>query len=174
MNKSVLASLLISFTINVYAGNNYINDSPIVFDTKESVFYGNIQFCWRNRDGSVPLNDIGIDDHDILKGLSCIVGDYDGNGYVDFAFEGKKTIDRKVISYLKVLFYEKKKVIREILLPGGYFFLYPATDKKGSFGEPASKNDGFEIPGEGGTTRVYLFDPTTEQFNISEHASENH
>ena len=51
---------------------------------------------------------------------------------------------------------------------------YPATRDKGEFGEPPSETDGLTIPGEGGSTHIFLFDPETEEFIVSEHGSEHH
>ncbi len=100
------------------------------------------------------------------------MGDYDGNGFADFAFQGEKLVDGTHRNYLKVLFYEDKKVTREMLLQGDFFFLYPATKEEGEFGEPPSETDGLMIPGEGDNTHVFLFDSETETFIESEHASE--
>lgn len=174
MSKVSLPIFLIFLSVNAFGENNYKNSSPIEFGTITSVFYGNIHFCWRNSDGIVPLNDIGFSDHDIIRGLSCIVGDYDGNGFADFAFQGEKLVDGNRRTYLKVLFYEDKKVTREMLLRGDFFSLYHATKEEGEFGEPPSETDGLMIPGEGGTTHVFLFDPETENFIVSEHGSEHH
>ena len=169
-----LPILLALLAVTACEEDNYKNSSPIVFETISSAFYGNIQFCWRDRSGIVPLNDIGFGDHDIIRGLSCIVGDYDGNGFADFAFQGEKLVDGTLETYLKVLFYEDKKLTRETLLRGDFFFLYPAANEEGEFGEPLSETDGLRIPGEGGTTHVFLFDPETENFVVSEHGSEHH
>ncbi len=80
--------------------------------------------------------------------------DYDGNGFADFAFQGEKLVDGTLETYLKVLFYEDKKLTRETLLRGDFFFLYPAAKEEGEFGEPPSATDGLTIPGEGGTTHL--------------------
>ncbi len=174
MSKLSLPILLAFVTVNVCGEDSYKNSSPIDFETITSAFYGNIHFCWRNRSGRVPLNDIGFYDPDIIRGLSCIVGDFDGNGFADFAFQGEKLVDGTHRRYLKVLFYEDKKVTREMLLQGDFFFLYPATKEEGEFGEPPSETDGLTIPGEGANTHVFLFDPATETFIESEHGSEYH
>ncbi len=173
MSKISRPILLALVTVNACGENNYKNSSPIEFETIASAFYGNIHFCWRNRSGRVPLDDIGFYDHDIIRGLSCIVGDYDGNGFADFAFQGEKSVDGIRNTYLKVLFYEDKKLIREVLLLGDLFFLYHATKEEGEFGEPPSKTDGLTTGGEGDNTHVFLFDPETEKFIESEHGSEH-
>ena len=142
MIQLFLLTFLVLLPLNVHGMSSYKNESPIAFDTKPSVFYGNIQFCWKNGSGAVPLKDIGISIYDIIRGISCIVGDFDGNGFADFAFAGKMEIDGIDKSYLKVLFYEKGKMSRSILLPGDGYFLYRATKSIGIFGEPASKTDG--------------------------------
>ena len=150
------------------------NRSPIFFDTKESIFLGSIQFCWRSRGKTVPLKEVGITDYDLRRGRSCVVGDFDGNGFLDFAFRGRKRSGGKEIHTLRVLFYHGTDSIRIIDIPGSGFFLYPATDSEGPFGEPRTEFDGLINPGEGGSTFVYLFDLTTQEFRVSEHASEHH
>ena len=172
MSKISLPIFLAFLTVNAWGENNYKNSSPIEFETITSVFYGNIHFCWKNRSGRVPLDDIGFYDPDIIRGLSCIVGDYDGNGFADFAFQGEKLVDGNHRNYLKVLFYEDKKVTREILLRGEGYFLYHATKEEGEFGEPPSETDGLRTGGEGDSQHIFLFDSDTETFIESEYASE--
>ena len=172
MSKVILPILLAFLTVNAYGEHNYKNSSPIEFETIASPYYGNIHFCWKNRSGRVPLDDIGFYLPDIIRGLSCLVGDYDGNGFADFAFQGEKLVDGTHRRYLKVLFYEDKKVTREMLLRGEGFFLYHATKEEGYFGEPPSETDGFSTGGEGDNRHILLFDSETETFMESEHASE--
>lgn len=150
-----------------------LNDSPILYDTKKSSFVGQFQICWRDRDGKVPLEEIGISDQILITGISCVVGDFDGNGYLDFGFPGKKKLGGKERPVIKVLFYHKEKIILSELIQGAGFMLYPARDKKGEFGEPATKTDGLVIWGEGDSTFVYLFDAKLGRFVRTEHASEH-
>ena len=175
---SVVCLLTLSSSLilgGVAHGAGRENQSPIFFDTKESIFLGSIQFCWRNRGGVRPsLGDIGILDYYLVRGRSCVVGDFDGNGFLDFAFQGHKRSDEEQIPTLRVLFYRGSDIIRIIDIPGFAFLLYPATDSEGQFGEPKTDFDGLTISGEGGTTSVYLFDLTTQTFRESRHASEHH
>ena len=148
------------------------NNSPMHFDTKQSIFLGSIQFCWRNASGRVRLSDIGIYDYGLRRGMSCVVGDFDGNGFLDFGFQGRTSSEARQVKTFRVVFYGEADVIRTVDLRGEGYFLYPATDLEGQFGEPATRVDGLTIPGEGDSTFVYLFDPKTLTFRESEHASE--
>ncbi len=155
---------------NVQGIKQPTNESPIEFDVKRSQFVGEFHLCWRAGSGKVPLNDIGISDQEIIRGNPCVVGDFDGNGYLDFGFPGRSRSNQEVF---KVLFYLKDRIIFTELLQGHGYFLYKATDRKGEFGEPTSKTDGLYIPGEGGSTFVFLFNPKSRKFESSEHASEH-
>ena len=150
------------------------NESPIHFDTKQSNFIGQFHICWRNEDGKVPLTDIGISDADLIRGLRCVVGDFDGNGYVDFGFQGRTQSNTKAFPEFKVLLYFKDKIILTEIIEGSDLFLYPATDREGEFGEPVTKTDGLVIWGEGGNTIVYLFNPKSGKFERWEYPSEYH
>lgn len=150
------------------------NESPIDFDAKQSNFVGPLHICWRNRDGKVPLTEIGILDTDLIRGIRCIVGDFDGNGYVDFAFQGRTTSNNTAVPAFKVLLYLQETIIFTEVIQGADVFLYPATDQVGEFGEPMTKTDGLVIWGEGGNTIVYLFNPESGTFESREYPSEHH
>lgn len=150
------------------------NASPIDVDSKQSNFVGPLQMCWRNREGKVPLSDIGISDTDLIRGIRCVAGDFDGNGYVDFGFQGRTTFNNMEVPAFKVLLYFQDTVIFSEVIQGSDVFLYPATDQIGEFGEPMTKTDGLVIWGEGGSTIIYLFEPQSGKFESREYPSEHH
>jgi hypothetical protein len=134
--------------------------------------------CSGTLDNPDILRKIGLSPADLIRpagrtGVQCTVGDFDGNGYLDFAlwgFDGQRRTRR----YL-VLFFEKDKLIRSTLIEGhqvGRLLVhYPPRKQAGEHGEPVSAHDGlFEI----GETNdyddvtkgtVYLFDSRTGTFS---------
>ena len=146
------------------------NLSPIRF---ESVF-GSFQFCWRADWEPVPLRGSALYEWDLVRGTSCIVADFDGNGYLDFALQGGGLPKIRPARQLRIVFYERREPVRYLDIPGAGFELYPARPEEGEFGEPASTLDGLVKWGEGGSTFIWLFDADTGTFARSEHASENH
>lgn len=126
------------------------------------------------------LLEIGISKFRLQKGVQCAAGDFDGNGYLDFAIWGIDTTKKHKYNiqwtdtenYL-VLFFEKSKIIRNIKIKttkGFKLVYYPQRLEKGPNGEPISKNDALWIYGKTddyfnpskGT--VYVFDSETENF----------
>jgi hypothetical protein len=138
-------------------------------------------YCYGTLDTCLDkLKEIGISKNRLQKLVQCTVGDFDGNGYLDFSIWGidstKKYQDNiewtDAENYL-VLFFEKSKIIGSIKIrttPGFNLLHYPRRLKTGPNGEPKSNNDALWICGETddyydtskGT--VYIFDSKSENF----------
>ena len=140
--------------------------------------------CKFDKTFPLELKETDLSVKKIEKGVRCVVGDFDGNGYLDFFVYGKyKKPGGSVAPYPEkyvILFYEKKKIIHSIVLDNTNPktaltdpVLYPATKRTGAHGEPVSKTDGIIQQGEGGTSTVLLYDRNTKNFKRSNHASEN-
>jgi len=96
------------------------------------------------------LLEIGITSKRLKENVvQCTVGDFDGNGYLDFAFWGldKKekhgTLWSDYENYF-VVFFEKSNVINTIKIKtekGLCLVHYPPQSEDGFNGEPTSKND---------------------------------
>ena len=135
----------------------------------------------KGKDGKlITISEIGISEDTLLEGINCVAGDFDGNGYLDFLLFGEYIDEPPVVAHPKhymILMYDKQKVIRKIIQSKyglNHPLVYSARPNVGEFGEPATKNDGFYEPGEGGTTYIFLYNMKTKQFDISEFASEYH
>lgn len=118
------------------------------------------------------LKKIALSEADLKEGVHCTVGDFDGNGYMDFALWGFNK-RRKTRSYL-VLFFEKDNLIKSALIESKYsgrlLVHYPPRKSVGKHGEPVSSLDGlFEIGDTNGYDdetkgTVYLFDSKSGGF----------
>jgi len=123
------------------------------------------------------LKELEISRNELERGISCVVGDFDGNGYADFLLFGRimkspRYSDRPAV--VSAVFYEGPRVLRHQVIIDSHLVhpvLYPATQKKGRYGEPISKMDGFVEWGEGGTTTVYLYNLRKRKFEKTEHIS---
>lgn len=104
---------------------------------------------------------------ELAYGAACAHGDFDGNGTEDVAIN----VQDSEASFSAVYLLDPSKILAYHRLPGS-LWLY-RSDEPGLFGEPATKTDGLVEWGEGGTTRVYLYDPAAKSFKKSEHASED-
>ncbi len=100
------------------------------------------------------LDEIGIKPEDLAKGIICIPGDFDGNGYLDFAFFG--TVAGEKVA--KVVFFKEKKAIRGVVLKAPGLQFYPAREKAGKHGEPATDRDALASPGADGVVTLYMYD----------------
>ncbi len=134
------------------------------------------------------LEDIGLTRHEIENNhVRCVMADFDGNGYYDFAFWGAFDEDAfwsaapdsdarfELERLFKVIFFEKDKITGTQIIKNharDHLFLYEPADKEGSFGEPKTELPGLVQWGEGGTTYIYLFDRKTGRLERSSYASE--
>ena len=175
----VLISLLMVsvFSLNGTAGSlNPKNESAIICknDLKQTR-----NICSGTLNDPTILNMIGLKDADLKKGTKCIAGDFDGNGYLDFALYGRSIYESPVIDRseaLGVIFFQGSNIIKTQVLKDQHFSspeLYPATTKKGPFEEPISKNAGIVEWGEGGTTVICLYNSGRAEMTCSYYPSEN-
>jgi hypothetical protein len=111
--------------------------------------------CASSSPASVPL--VGIDSRKMESGVPCLAGDYDGNGFTDFAFFQSLGADDYKVT---VLFYEGKKVKEQSLLNanGQMFGLLPHNE--------ATKKDGFFADRRGKeNVETYFYDVKTKKWN---------
>lgn len=128
----------------------------------------------------MPTSKIGISKNKLKELVQCTVGDFDGNGYLDFVIWGidktKKIKDNVQWSdgenYI-VLFFEKSKIIRTTKIKTtSYLVHYPPRTKKGPNGEPITNKDALWVWGETddyddySKGKVYIFDSKSENFKI--------
>lgn len=129
-------------------------------------------FCKGTLSNPEDLEKIGLSEADLRNGVHCTVGDFDGNGYMDFALWGNSK-PRSTQNYL-VLFFDRDKLIRSTIIESkhsGRLLVYYSPRKSiGKYGEPISDVDGlFEIGETGGYDdetkgTVYLFDSKLGNF----------
>lgn len=123
----------------------------------------------------------GISSEDLLNGVFCTAGDFDGNGYLDFAiWFNKNTSDTNIESYSPdyknylILFFHKNRVVYSIIMKtevaGSLLVHYPPRIVKGENGEPVSKNDALweigETDGYDDVSKgtVYIYNSKKEMF----------
>ncbi len=177
----LVISLLLGLHETAYCKSkkNPANDSNIRYENGKCRF--------QNPD-KIDLKDIGLSEHDIeADSVGCIMADFDGNGYYDFAFWGKFDAEAfwgaepdsnaryELERRFKVIFFEKDRIISTQIIRNharDHLLLYGPTDKEGEFGEPKTDLPGLVQWGEGGTTYIYLYDPKTRQLERSSYASE--
>jgi hypothetical protein len=189
-NKLLLVMIILLATQNLLAQQNELNlnmknESPLHIQPKDApnqitdaigstYCSGILDTCLEE------LRQIGISKTRLSKKVQCAVGDFDGNGYLDFALWGIDTTRKFQYNiqwsdgknYL-VLFFEKSKIIRTIKIktePGNCLVNYPPREKRGPHGEPPSKNDALWIWGDTNgyfdTSKgtVYIFDLKSNNF----------
>jgi hypothetical protein len=191
----LLSGIFILFFIhNISAQKNEINpkiknESPLHLQSKDAPYRitdtDGSTYCHGLLDTCLDkLLEIGISKARLMQKVQCAVGDFDGNGYLDFAIWGIDTTRKYQYdiqwtdgkNYL-VLFFEKSKIIRSIRIettPGYCLDHYPPRMNIGLNGEPISKNDALWICGDTdgyydiskGT--VYIFDSNLGNFRTIE------
>ena len=177
--EAVLISLLMvaAFSVNGIAGSlNTKNESTIVYknELKQSR-----NVCSGSINDATILHKIGLTEADLRKDVDCVVGDFDGNGYLDFALYGRIIHEPPVIDHpeaLGVIFFQGSNISKTQVLKDQHFSapeLYPTTSKKGPFGEPVSKNAGIVEWGEGGATAICLYNSDSATMKCSYYPSEN-
>lgn len=133
----------------------------------------------------ISLIEIGITPEILESDCNCTVGDFDGNGYLDFAFWGIDKSNPKNQSGLNnidyenylVLFFKEEHIIQTAYIktePGFPLVYYPKKKEIGQNGEPVSKNDALCIWGESdgyddySKGKVFIFDTHSLEFNSVE------
>jgi len=138
--------------------NSGIKYSPITAVSNQNATIG-ASYCkgWLKKHPDA-LTKIGISPELLKDGCSCTVGDFDANGYLDFAFWGIDTSEPKQNGFNKldyenyvILFFEESDMIETQLIktdPGFPLVYYPKRLEIGPNGEPISNKDALWIWGE--------------------------
>jgi len=136
-----------------------ISYSPIMKVNNQNATIG-ASFCkgvLKNHPSS--LTEIGISTKILEKDCNCTVGDFDGNGYLDFAFWGINKLNPTNQSGLNnldyenyvVLFFKGETILNSELIKtesGFPLVYYPLRQEIGPNGEPVTKNEALWIWGE--------------------------
>ena len=151
------------------------NESSITYTPSKNRQHG---LCKGSIEDQALLAKAGVSAKELAAGVTpCIAGDFDGNGYLDFVLFGPSI---QIGNYLPrpdgflVVRYKNEQIIAKDIIKDESLVspeLYPATKKKGKFGEPATERDGFVEWGEGGTTELYLYNLKTRQFERTQYIS---
>lgn len=122
---------------------------------------------WRYLD---RLGDLGLTDADLRKEVTCIVADFDSNGSVDFLVWGPHEPSKRGLRgtrSFKVLLFDGKKIIRtETIRHEDYDHAVIWPRGHGSDGAcPVSPQtlDGIVLPGEGGGSWYYVYEPSSRK-----------
>ncbi len=148
-------------------------------DIPQSDYPGNGMCSGMLKDIS-KLTDVGLTAKDLLEGVPCIAGDFDGNGYLDFVLvkrikdiSGNPTNDDLKMEFL--LFKGSHIVISQIVeekMGLGGFTFEPASDVIQGCDTSIRKTDGIVRDGAGEETVVYFYNSKTMKMERSEYPSE--
>jgi len=173
-NNNIVSSLI--------KNESGLNVTPITVVRSENDYLGasycsGTLFVWIS-----DLNEIGITENKLKNPVMCTVGDFDANGYLDFAFWGIDTVSKTQnnrVSYdlenYLVIFFEGSKVIRKLKIKTEKYYplvYYKPRLTMGKYGEPISNNDALWIWGENdgyddySKGIVYIYDNSSQEFKI--------
>lgn len=116
------------------------------------------------------LEKVGLTNEMLKVGVQCVAGDFDGNGYLDFALYGSKVSKLKYLERdYRIIFFDREHVIfvsqiRNISdysepLPLQLYYKGIKYDEC-----PKPKNEGLYSPGAGEFNTIYLFDKNKKIF----------
>ena len=163
------------------SGINYIKTTNEQFS--KTVSGQNPEIYLNNLNGvylcssSIPLPDgllekIKQPDTMLEDGIPCTIGDFDGNGYLDFVLWGTeygpmgKNYHGSARSFMVIL-YDKNKIVNTFYIGdqhGDKIELYKPTRKKGKSGAPPTFRDGLIQWGEGGANHLFVYDTKKNTF----------
>lgn len=118
------------------------------------------------------LEEVGLTSEMLKVGVQCVAGDFDGNGYLDFALYGSKVSKLKYLERdYRIIFFDHAQVIfiSQIRNMGDYggepdvLMLY-RKDYDLSDRCPKSKREGLISWGHGEFNIIYLFDTKKKVF----------
>lgn len=162
-----------------------ISYSPITKANNQNATIG-ASFCKGVlKNHTSTLKEIGISPKILEKNCNCTVGDFDGNGYLDFAFWSIDMLNPTNQSGLNnydyenyvVLFFKGEIILNSVWIktePGFPLVYYPLRQEIGPNGEPITKNESLWIWGESegyddyskGT--VFVYDKNESEFKTIE------
>lgn len=182
----IILCLIPGMALQSELNQNIKNESSLQFSKEDKEIDGATSCHGTVDSGTLKeLNEIGIKKEDLEKKVYCTVGDFDGNGYLDFAIWGGNKNKNKWPDYENylVLFYEKDRKIKIIKIKsdfrGELFVHYPPRSKIGPNGEPISSNDALWLIGQSGDYDdvskgiVYIFNSKLGVFNKVEFGNKN-
>ena len=154
MNKLLLASfLLVAPPILFAAGPSGVNSSSITFIKGDEVSGPN-HICKGKIETSQILKGIGLSPGALKNGTPCVAGDFDGNGFIDFAFLKEIGNEEYTHNYKAVvIFYGDKGIIHtsSLKVSGHLILTCPKCDQEKS-------RDGIAQYGSGDMAHTLFFD----------------
>lgn len=157
------------------------NESPLKYsnaDSPNKVDVVGATFCSGGTEELIDqLEKIGISKDQLVQEIHCTVGDFDGNGYMDFAIWGNssKNIGKPDYKNYLVLFFEKDQLMYSKKITskheGSLLVYYAPRSQIGVNGEPVTPYDALWEIGETfgyddlSKGQVYIFDPKSKEFN---------
>lgn len=133
-------------------------------------------------DDAAGLTKMGISKAKLKQGVRCVVGDFDGNGYVDFAFAATRRHEelngrRSHSQDFVIIYFFKKQILKNELIEHPRstdgLALYPPRKKEGQNGGPPTKTPGLVDWGEGARNIFYIYDPQRKHMVMSESSGES-
>lgn len=114
------------------------------------------------------LYEVGITSDILAKGVKCIAGDFDGNGYLDFSLYSQSADEYLVLMFEKdkLIYSEKISLSRGAMLKVGENNYYQGLVlyRHRRIGIYPSKTDGLVRWGQGDATTLYMFDREIKRF----------
>ena len=109
-----LSGLLLTFLLLCRISNASTNSSGLTV-ANDSTHGGLTSICSGKLEPQANLHEIGVSEARLKEGTVCVPGDFDGNGYLDFAFWSDLMANehRRIF---KVLFFDKSGVSRTQVL----------------------------------------------------------
>lgn len=118
------------------------------------------------------LRDTGLSAPELAKGVNCVVADFDANGYLDFAIWGALEPSKRGLRgtrRIKVLFFRGRAVVRsETIVQEDYdqaLLWARGSGHDGACDVARHQKDGVKLPGEGGGTWFYAYDPASRRLH---------
>ena len=118
------------------------------------------------------LRDLGLADADLRKAVTCVVADFDANGSLDFLVWGRHQPSRQGLRGtrpFKILFFDGNKVVHtETIRQEDYdqAVIWPwGRGSEGACPVLAQTLDGILLPGEGGGSWYYVFEPRSRKLS---------
>ncbi len=118
----------------------------------------------------------GIKPSDLERGVRCLVADFDGNGSPDFAIFSVPEVYHGGQVIVMITKAKGRQLLRSVIMSHSFYNapnIYESKSRKEhskhfemqrKFGCPQLKLDGIVQWGEGGTTKVFRYDPKRGDF----------